>query len=241
MEPPAQRSASAAQSVTTFALGRLLNPGLEHPSLALTDEGHLMVTVQGEVMARTEALLLCSQNLDARPLNRRMQGRAVPEVFRRLVSLEGQGHLVLSRERETFHVLELQRDLCFFVEGFLWALEATLMWDVGLLPGSRRFGGISLVRVAGEGKVALRVDGELVAVKILPERPYRIHAAGFVGWVGNVVPHMQPGTPFLLCEGEGAVLVSLPSATTPSLRRAEPPHASAGTAAGYEPSGSAAG
>src|SRR5690606_18359157 len=81
VEPPAQRSASAAQSVTTFALGRLLNPGLEHPSLALTDEGHLMVTVQGEVMARTEALLLCSQNLDARPLNRRMQGRAVPEVF----------------------------------------------------------------------------------------------------------------------------------------------------------------
>lgn len=198
--------------VTAFAFARLLNPPPDAASLSLTSDGHLMVTVSGEVMSRTDDLLLCSENLDARPLNRRMQGRAVPEVFQRLVSLEGQGHMVLSRGEERFYPLRLQRDLCFFVESYIWALEASLMWDVGRLPGTRLHNPISLVRVAGEGAVALRVHGELVAVKIAPKRPYRVRTKGFVGWVGNVVPRVDLGRDpdFLVCEGEGAVLVSLP-------------------------------
>lgn len=201
----------AIPGVTDFAFGHLLNPDQDVPPLSMTKEGHLMVRVRGELMARTDALLLCSENLGSRPLNRRMQGRAVPEVFRRLVSLAGEGHMVLSRQDETFYALQLRRDLCFFVEQFLWALEATVMWDVGRLPGSRGAPReVSLVRVAGEGALAVRVPGELVAVKIAQDRPYRVHVDGFVGWVGNVVPRMERGVPFLHCEGEGAAFVSLP-------------------------------
>jgi hypothetical protein len=196
--------------VTSFAYARLLNPRADAQPLSLTDEGHLMVTVRGEIMTRTDSLLLCSENLEIRPLARRMQGRAVPEVFQRLISLEGEGHLVLSRQAEHFYPLSLERDLCFFVESYLWALDAGLMWDVGKLPGSRGVHPIQLVRAAGEGPVALRVPGELVAVKIAPDRPYRVHHDGFIGWVGNVVPRMEVSSPFLHCEGEGAVLVSLP-------------------------------
>ena len=201
-------------SVTSFAFSRLLNPAPETDSLSLTGEGHLMVTVRGEMMARTDAMLLGSENLVSRPLNRRMQGRAVPEVFRRLVSLEGEGHMVLARQSEYFYPLLLQRDLCFFVERFVWALEATLMWDVGQLPRSRSHTPIPLVRVAGEGAVALRIPGELVAVKIAPERPYRVRDTGFVGWIGNVIPYVDEPAEFLHCEGEGAVLVSLPAASS---------------------------
>ena len=84
-----------------------------------------------------------------------------------------EGYLIISRENERFYPLRLERDLCFFVERLLWALDATLVWDVGMLPGSRGSTNISLVRVAGEGMVALRVAGELVAVKVSPERPHR--------------------------------------------------------------------
>lgn len=201
--------------VTEFAFGRLLNPEEDAAPLSLTAEGHLMVRVRGEMMSRTDALLVCSENLETRPLNRRMQGRAVPDVFRRLVSLEGEGHMVLSREDERFFPLHLHRDLCFFVEHYLWALEATLMWDVGQLPGSRGVREMALVRAAGEGLLALRVPGELVAIKIAGERPYRVHVAGFIGWVGNVVPRMERDVPYLHCEGEGAVFVSLPSSSAP--------------------------
>lgn len=202
---------SSIPGVTSFAFTRLLNPTPSTESLSLTGEGHLMVTVRGEIMARTDALLLGSENLVSRPLNRRMQGRAVPEVFQRLVSLEGEGHMVLSRQNELFYPLELQRDLCFFVERVLWAIESSLMWDVGLLPGSRGRRPIQLVRAAGEGRVALRIPGELVAVKIAPERPYQVEQSGFIGWVGNVIPRMGDDEDFLHCDGEGAVLVSLPS------------------------------
>lgn len=198
------------EDVSSFALGRLLLPEDIPEPLALTEDGHLLVRVDGETMTRTDAMLLCSDNLAIRPLNRRMQGRAVPEVFRRLVSAEGEGYLVLSRGDEAFHPVRLNRDLCFFVERYLWALEASLMWDVGMLPGSRSGPTVTLVRVAGEGLVAIRVPGQLVAVKVAPNRPHRVRAAGFVGWVGNVVPSMEPGSDFLRCEGEGAVFVSLP-------------------------------
>jgi len=199
--------------VADFAYGRLLNPDDTAESLALTPDGHLMVRVSGEIMTRTDSLLLCSENLATRPLNRRMQGRAVPQVFQRLISLAGEGHMVLCREQENFYPLKLKRDLVFFVERVLWALEASLMWDVGALPGSRSGEEIALVRCAGEGALAVRVPGELVAVKITPDRPYRVHIDGFVGWVGNVIPRMERGVPFLHCEGEGAAFVSLPRPT----------------------------
>ena len=212
--PPSVTASASIPGVTEFAFGRLLNPEEVAASLSLTSEGHLMVRVRGEMMSRTDALLVCSENLETRPLNRRMQGRAVPEVFRRLVSLEGEGHMVLSHEDERFYPLQLHRDLCFFVESYLWALESTLMWDVGQLPGSRGVREVALVRAAGEGLLALRVSGELVAIKIANDRPYRIHIEGFVGWVGNVVPRMERNVPFLHCEGQGAVFVSLPRSFT---------------------------
>jgi hypothetical protein len=203
-------AATDIPGVTSFAFSRLLTPEPGTGTLSLTRDGHLLVNVAGETMTRTDSLLVCSENLEIRPLNRRMQGRAVPDVFRRLASLEGEGYLIISRENERFYPLRLERDLCFFVEPLLWALDATLMWDVGMLPGSRDTNGISLVRVAGEGMIALRVAGELVAVKVSPERPHRVHASGFVGWVGNVVPAAERRSPFLRCEGEGAVFVALP-------------------------------
>lgn len=203
--------AAAAPGVTAFAFARLLNPAPGVATLTLTHEGHLMITLSGELVARTDALLLASENLETRPLKRRMQGRAVPDVFHRLVTLEGEGHMILAREDESFYPLQLQRDLCFFVEERVWAIESSLMWDAGLVPGSRSSASpIPLVRIAGEGKIALRVPGELVAIKIAPHRPYRVRDRGFVGWVGNVVPRMVGRYGFVHCEGEGAALVSLP-------------------------------
>ena len=196
--------------VTSFAFSRLLTPDESAQTLTLTEEGHLRVAIRGETMTRTDAMLLCSENVQVRPLNRRMQGRAVPEVFRRLVAVEGHGYLVLSREDERFYPLRLERDLCFFLERSLWALDAGLMWDVGMLPGTRESKPIQLVRVAGEGEVAIRVGGELVAIKVSPDRPHRVRADAFVGWVGNVIPTAMAKGDFIHCEGEGAVFASLP-------------------------------
>ena len=81
--------------VTSFAFGRLLTPEPGTDTVSLTRDGHLLVHVAGETMTRTDSLLVCSENLEIRPLNRRMQGRAVPGVFRRLASLESEGYLMI--------------------------------------------------------------------------------------------------------------------------------------------------
>ncbi len=209
------RESTPIPGVTSFAFSRLLTPDASAAALALTDDGHLRVAIRGETMTRTDSLLLCSENVQVRPLNRRMQGRAVPEVFRRLVAVEGEGYLVLSREDERFYPIRLERDLCFFVERHVWAIDASLMWDVGTLPGSRISRAISLVRVAGEGQVAIRVAGELVAIKVSPDRPHRVRADAFVGWVGNVIPTAISDSEFVHCEGEGAVFASLPRPDRP--------------------------
>jgi hypothetical protein len=198
--------------VSAFAHGRLLGAVSDSGSLALTEDGHLVVTVRGEMMARTDGLLLCSDNVRMRPLNWRMQGRQVEEVFHRLAAIEGEGYFVLGREDEQFFVVNLERDLCFFVESRLWALEPTLMWDVGTLPGSRGESELQLVRVAGEGRIAIRVPGDLVTIKVTPDRPHRVRTDAFVGWIGHVVPVMDDYKDYLRCEGEGAVFVSLPRA-----------------------------
>ncbi|RMG94287.1 MAG: hypothetical protein D6705_16580 [Deltaproteobacteria bacterium] len=202
----------AAKSLTEFALGCMLEPEERAATLSCTDEGHLLVRVAGETMTRTDGLLVCTENLVVRPLARRMQGRVVPEVFARLAALEGDGYLVLAHQGERFHVVDLEGDLCFFVEPYLWAMDAGLLWDVGVVPGTRRDRPIPLVRAAGEGMLAFRVPGRLVAIKVADDRPIRIARDRLVGWVGAVVPRADPEGPFLRCEGEGAVLVWFPRA-----------------------------
>lgn len=218
---PHMEEPQVTPDVSEFAFSRLIASGGATDQLTLTSEGHLLVTVRGEMMSRTDDLLLCSDNVRMRPLNWRMQGRRVEEVFHRLAAIEGEGYFVLSREEEAFHVVRLQRDLCFFVEHRLWALESTLMWDVGTLPGSRGDRQMQLVRVAGEGLIAMRVPGELVTIKVTPDRPHRVRTDAFVGWVGNVVPAMDDYVEYLRCEGEGAVFVSLPRRDAGEVRSPE--------------------
>lgn len=198
-------------AVASFAKDRLIRPLAKEEAFGLTKEGHLLISVSGEVIARAEDLLLCSENVEVRPLNLRMQGREVPQVFQRLAAMEGNGYLMLSRAGETFFPLRLEKDLCFFVEQFLWAMEATLTWDVGTLLGSRSTEPVSLVRVAGEGQIGIRVPGELVSLQVTEKQPHRVHYDTFVGWVGNVIPIMDENVPFLRCEGEGTIFVCLPA------------------------------
>ncbi len=203
---------AAAPSLTEFALSCMLEPDDHGQSLVRTAEGHLLVRVAGETMTRIDGLLVCTDNLVIRPLARRMQGRVVPEVFARLAALAGEGYVLLAHGGEHFHVVRLEGDLCFFVERYLWAMEPGLLWDVGVVPGTRRDAPIPLVRAAGEGALAFRAPGRIATVKVAEDRPVRIARRRLVGWVGAVVPAADPSGPFLRCEGEGAVLVQFPVA-----------------------------
>ena len=172
-----------------------------------------MVTIRGETMVRHRRHAPADRQ-PARASRSIGACRAAPcpQVFSRLVSVEGEGYLVLSREQRA-----LLPAPCFSATSVSSPRSTCglstpgLMWDVGLLPGSRnRPSPCSLVRTAGEGAVALRVPGGLVAIKVTPDRPYRVRDVGMVGWVGNVIPRVSEDPSIIRCEGEGAILINLP-------------------------------
>jgi len=68
--------------------------------------------------------------------------------------------------------------------------------------------------------LAIRTRAEVLAVKVTPERPFRLSLAHLVGWVGNVVPQVLRRREVLQCEGEGAVFLDPQGYASPHEERA---------------------
>jgi len=205
--------------LTELAVDRLLET-LPSAPIALLESGHLVVEVDPSMLVRVDAISLISDGLRVRRLPRRRPGGAEPGEGP-LAIVDGRGKVVFARGDGRFHIVRLRRDRCYFREDVLWVADPSLHWEVGVMPGSRREDGEGelFVRVAGDGVVALRCTGDLVAVKVTPERAQRALPAALIGWIGDVIAISEPDLPYLRCEGEGAILLDL--ATGPDPGRGE--------------------
>ncbi|MCA9689088.1 MAG: AIM24 family protein [Nannocystaceae bacterium] len=199
-------------TITQYTFDRLIGAGGETSALSRTYGGHLQVVVRGEMLVRPTRVLAADECLQLRPVASRTSAPEAARTFA-CVRVIGDGVLVVAREGGEFIPLRLREDTCFFASDALWALEPSLSWEIGALPGSRRDGApIELVRVKGTGLVALRVASPILAVKVTPGSRRRILADALVGWIGGVVVGVDDDRDFLRCEGEGAVYVSDPEA-----------------------------
>ena len=201
--------------LTELAVERLLE---SHPSapIALLGSGHLVVEVDPSMLVRVDAVSLIGDGLRVRRLPRRLPGGA--ELGEGpLAIVDGRGKVIFAQGEGRFHIVRLRRDRCYFREDALWVADASLHWEVGVMPGSRSGAGLGagneagelFVRVSGDGVIALRCAGDLVAVKVSPERAQRVFPSALLGWIGDVVAIAEPGHPYLRCEGEGAILLDL--------------------------------
>ena len=195
--------------LTELAVERLLE---NHPSasIALLGGGHLVVEVDPSMLVRVQSVSLIGDGLRVRPLPRRLPGGAEPGDGP-LAIVDGRGKVVFARGDGRFHIVRLRRDRCFFREDALWVADPSLHWEVGVMPGSRGADGEGelFVRVFGDGLIALRCAGDLVAVKVSPQRVQRVIPSALIGWIGDVIAVAEPGLPYLRCEGEGAILLDL--------------------------------
>lgn len=194
--------------LTEFAVGRLLAPAAS-PGLSLLEGGHLLVTVDGEMLVRLDAVAVIGDGLKTRRIARRVRGESEALEEGPLAALEGLGQVIFARRGGGFHVLRLRHDLAYFREDAVWAFEAGLKWDHGLMPGSRGGDPLPLVRLAGDGLCAIHARGEVITLKVTPERPQRVAADALIGWIGAVVVIAEGSAPWLRCEGEGALIVEL--------------------------------
>lgn len=197
--------------LTELAVERLVD-AREGGPFALLEGGHLIVEVDSAMLVRVDAVTLIGDGLRVRPLPRRIAAGDAPGDGP-LALVDGRGGVIFAREGGTFHVVRLRRDRCFLREAALWAAEASLHWEHGVMPGTRGADGegegAPFVRIHGDGVVALRTVGDLITVKVTPERAQRVEPSALLGWIGNVVALAEPGLPLLRCEGEGALLLDL--------------------------------
>ncbi len=195
--------------LTELAVDRLLESHSSAP-IAFLGSGHLVGEVDPSMLVRVDAGGLTGDGLRVRRLPRRLPGG--PELGEGpLAIVDGRGKVVFARGEGRFHIVRLRRDRCYFREDALWVADPSLHWEVGVMPGSRVGDGDGelFVRVSGDGVIALRCAGDLVAVKVTPERAQRVFPSALIGWIGDVVAIAEPGLPLLRCEGEGAILLDL--------------------------------
>src|SRR5262249_30294472 len=102
------------------------------------------------------------------------------------------------------------------------AFEGSLSWEHGQVPR----GSLPMLQFRGRGLVALSLAGEPGAMRVTPERPVFVSEQRLLGWIGRVLVRGQAPAPGggradaasaggaafqVACEGEGVVLLDLPS------------------------------
>ncbi len=205
--------------LTELAVERLLEGPASAP-ISLLGSGHLLVEVDPAMLVRIDSASLVGDGLRVRRLPRRAFGGA-EEGDGPLAIVDGRGKVIFARAEGQFHIVRLRRDHCYFREDALFAADPSLQWEVGVMPGSRsdQGEGAAFVRIVGDGVIAIHCRGDLVTVKVTPERAQRVLPGALLGWIGDVVALAEPGLPGLRCEGQGAILLDL---ATPSSDSRDP-------------------
>ncbi len=221
--------AASVPGLTEFVFNNLIVPRQDAPPISLTPGGHLCINVNSDMYVRVDDVLLREEALKVEALASR--GPGGHEAMTGISKVSGRGTMVLSRGSGVFQPLRLRDDTCFFVASAVWAFDRGLLWEGGVLPGSRgssetrtgqvRAAAVSLLRLKGNGLLALRSSGACVAIKVAADSPTRVRAQGLLGWVGRMIPVLEPGGSYVRCEGEGALLLDLPGQR--AVKRGETP------------------
>jgi len=178
--------------LSEFALHRLLRPEEASGGLSLLEGGALWVRVEGEMRVNLEGALLISEGLELRP-----EGS--------LTAVRGVGQILVAPRGQAFHLVRFRREDCCLRASSVWALDGAIAAETAMPAGSSESG--PLLRLRGDGAAALRLAGEVIAVKVRPGSAQRVAAAALLGWIGEITASSD-GEGVLRCMGEGALLLA---------------------------------
>jgi uncharacterized protein (AIM24 family) len=218
--PGGQEGHRAPIPVSEFATARLVRPDDGDLPFELAAGGTLIVRVRGRLMSRTEGVVVSGGELAYEPATKRVRGRNNEDPFgteeRPMFIVSGIGHLVAAPAGGVFTALELQDDIVYLREDFVFAFEEHLGWENGHVPGSGA--SIDVVQFRGAGCVVLRTRKAPISVKLAAEKVLYVDAGVMAGWIGRVVPRVvapaaggESSAPFVECTGEGVVLIEEPA------------------------------
>jgi uncharacterized protein (AIM24 family) len=185
---PSGKGAIFLAPLVAHAVSRLMSAAEQPASVGATAR----LAIGDEVFVRVDAVVACSGAARWEPAKRRSQGRATEERLgggsgatdaERFCRLTGQGEVLVAAPAGRLVPLRLEGDILYVLEDRVLAFEGTLSWEYGRIPRAA----VPMVQFRGRGLVAIRVDGELDAVRVTPECSAFVSAPHLLGWTGRVV------------------------------------------------------
>lgn len=153
----------------------------------------LALKVDGELFARLTGLVAVVGGVEVTPEMKRARGRATEwpfgEADQQLQRCKGHGVVYLDAGNANFQALELDEDGAYIREENVFAFEESVAFENGRLTTDDNLW-LDLVHLKGQGRVMMKLYGQLKAMAIPGGRPLMVPLARVVGWYGSVTPRL---------------------------------------------------
>ncbi|HYV07199.1 MAG TPA: AIM24 family protein [Blastocatellia bacterium] len=166
------------------------------------------VAYHGDIKFRRERVLKAEGiKLASGPIRSALKREIVP--FSRA---EGKGCLYISDEGAHSQVVRLEGGTVYIVSSHLLAFEPTLKHEILLAGGVGVLaGGIFVIKLSGNGLVALSLKGVPLTMKVKPDDPISTDPTATIGWTGTLWPELKTDVEMrtLLLHGGGEAIQML--------------------------------
>ena len=162
-------------------------------------------TKTGAMVAYTGAIKFTREGILEHGLGRLFKEKLTGESIM-LTKAEGQGALYLADGGKKISILNLAGETLFVNGNDLLAFEDSIQWDVTLMRrvAGMMAGGISNVRLGGQGMVAITTYYDPLTLKVDPSRPVMTDPNATVAWSGGLQPEFKTDVSLKTFFGRGS-------------------------------------
>jgi uncharacterized protein (AIM24 family) len=162
-------------------------------------------TKTGAMVAYTGAIKFTREGILEHGLGRLFKEKITGESIM-LTKAEGQGALYLADGGKKISILNLDGETLFVNGNDLLAFEDSIHWDVTLMRrvAGMMAGGISNVRLGGQGMVAITTHYDPLTLKVDPNRPVMTDPNATVAWSGGLQPEFKTDVSLKTFFGRGS-------------------------------------
>jgi len=124
----------------------------------------------------------------------------------KLMKMEGEGKVYLADRGKKVQILKLEGETLFVNGNDLLAFEEGIEWDITLMRrvAGMMAGGLSNVKLSGEGMAAITTHYDPLALKIRPGQPVFTDPNATVAWSGSLSPDIHTDMTFKTFLGRGS-------------------------------------
>ena len=176
-----------------------------------------VIAYHGDLKFRRERVLK-AEGIHAKsgPVRTALKREIVP-----LAKAEGKGCVYISDNGAHNQVVRLEGGTVYIASANLLAFEPTLQHEVRMVGGAGVLaGGIFMIKLSGNGLVAIAVKGDPLTMRVTPEDPVSTDPTAVIAWSGSLWPKLKTDAEVrtllahgggesiqMLFEGDGYVIV----------------------------------